>query len=232
MLWLHQIHQLQAPTKYQFETLIRDSWLPALAGQSGVRLAWYATPTRGAIRADEAVTITGIADGATLARFGAEIHTGSLSHLAAKIADLRTGVQTRVFQPLDYDPFAIRDVSDIPSEPQDGARIAYMHDFVPPTQGNMVGYEDMMRERYMALTGRELSGVGLRASWRTVPGGGPQPEMFNLSEIRDVDALERLICFEIPPEFKEMGTWMWSALAVRDRWTTRLLRSSSWSPVR
>ena len=53
-------------------------------------------------------------------------------------------------------------------------------------------------------------------------GGGRLPEMFNLSEILDVDALVALIAHEIPREYKQMGTWMWEALAARDQWTTRL----------
>ncbi len=107
----------------------------------------------------------------------------------------------------------------------------YMHDFVPPVTGQMQAYVDMMRARYMALSEQALSSVVLRASWQTLGGGGPMPEMFNLSEIRDPDALVNLLAYEIPREHKEMGTWMWDALATRDRWTTRLLRSVSWSPV-
>ena len=56
--------------------------------------------------------------------------------------------------------------------------------------------------------------------------------MFNLSEIRDVDALVGLIAHEISREYKQMGTWMWEALATRDQWTTRLARSATWSPVK
>jgi hypothetical protein len=107
-----------------------------------------------------------------------------------------------------------------------------MHDFVPPVTGQMRGYIDMMRERYMALSSQELSGVVLRTSWQTVSGGGRMPEMFNLSEIRDVDALVGLIAHEISREYKQMGTWMWEALATRDQWTTRLARSATWSPVK
>jgi hypothetical protein len=107
-----------------------------------------------------------------------------------------------------------------------------MHDFVPPVIGQMTAYIDLMRERYMALSSEDLSGVVLRASWRTVSGGGPMPEMFNLSQIRDIDALVSLIAHEVPREYKKMGTWMWEALATRDRWTTRLVRSATWSPVK
>jgi hypothetical protein len=41
----------------------------------------------------------------------------------------------------------------------------------------------------------------------------------------------QLVGKEIPGEYKQIGSWMWDALAVRDRWTTRLLRSATWSPI-
>jgi hypothetical protein len=140
-------------------------------------------------------------------------------------------VQTRLLRPIDYDPWTAT-IGTIPDGPVEGEVVAYMHDFVPPATGQMRAYVDMMRERYMALTDKELSGVVLRASWQTVSGGGPLPEMFNLSQILDLDALVTLIAHEVPREYKQMGTWMWEALAVRDQWTTRLARSSTWSPVK
>jgi hypothetical protein len=147
------------------------------------------------------------------------------------LRDQRNGVQTRLLRPIDYDPWTAADTA-IPDGPREGKSVAYMHDFVPPVTGQMRGYIDMMRERYMALSSQELSGVVLRTSWQTVSGGGRMPEMFNLSEIRDVDALVALIAHEIPREYKQMGTWMWEALATRDQWTTRLARSATWSPVK
>ena len=231
MLWLHQVHQLQPSTRDRFAQLVRDQWLTAVARQSDTRLAWFAMSTRAAVHADEAVTITGFTDAAALAEFGARVHAGDLTELATALGSLRSGVLTRLLEPLDYDPFAVTSVAEIPAEPGQGPSRSYMHDFVPPVLGNMRGYEDMMRERYMGLTEQDLSGVVLRASWRTVPGGGPVPEMFNLSEIRSSAALERLVTVEIPREYKAMGTWMWTALAARDRWTTRLVRSVPWSPL-
>ncbi|MBL7496635.1 hypothetical protein I6A84_00505 [Frankia sp. CNm7] len=231
MLWLHQVHHLRPATRDRFAQVVQERWLPEVATRPDTRLAWFATSTRGAVHADEAVTITGVADGAALAELGARVHSGDLTDLAAELSSLRDGVQTRILEPLDYDPFAVTSVTEIPAQPGTGPSRSYMHDFVPPTFGNMRAYEDMMRERYMALTEQDLSGVALRASWRTVPGGGPVPEMFNLSEIRSTAALERLVTEEIPREYKAMGTWMWTALATRDRWTTRLLRSAPWSPL-
>ena len=45
---------------------------------------------------------------------------------------------------------------------------------------------------------------------------------------RDADA--RLLTSEVPARYKEPGTWMHDALALRDRWESRLLRTVDWSP--
>jgi hypothetical protein len=228
VLYLHQIHQLRPDGESAFEAFIRDEWLPVVNAHAGARFAWYGTSTPSARFADEAITITAFDDPVALGRFAdAERH----SALSRALAGHRIGAQTRLLQPIDYDPWTAAG-TPIPDGPTEGPITAYMHDFVPPVTGQMKAYADMMRERYMALSSQELSGVVLRTSWRTVSGGGPLPEMFNLSEIRDVDALVTLVANEIPREYKQMGTWMWEALATRDQWTTRLARSASWSPVK
>ena len=231
MLFLHQIHQLPVGGSPLFEAQVRDRWLPAVAEVAGARLAWYGMSSAAARWSDEAITITALEDPSALDRFATELRDGDLRSLAEEVAVTRVSVETRLMSPIDYDPWPFA-FDQIPTEPQDGPQVAYMHDFVPPVRGQMRGYVDMMRERYLALSEKELSGVVLLASWQTVSGGGPLPEMFNLSVIRDVDALVQLVAHEIPRELKEMGSWMWEALAVRDRWTTRLLRSATWSPVR
>ena len=40
-----------------------------------------------------------------------------------------------------------------------------------------------------------------------------------------------LITEEIPAEYKKPGRWMLDALDFRDQWESRLLRTSSWSPL-
>jgi hypothetical protein len=48
--------------------------------------------------------------------------------------------------------------------------------------------------------------------------------------VRDPASLLRLFSTEIPPERRAPGTWMHDALAYRDQWRSRLLRTSRWSP--
>ena len=39
-----------------------------------------------------------------------------------------------------------------------------------------------------------------------------------------------LLTHEVPERFKQPGLWMLDALAVRDRWQSKLLRTSAWFP--
>lgn len=228
MLYLHQIHTLAPGGDAAFEELARDRWLPAVNAHEGCRFVWYGMPTSAGRYADEAITILAFETMAAFDRFASGERAGEVTRA---LRERRVGVQSRLLRPIDYDPWTSAAIA-VPDGPREGAPVAYMHDFVPPVRGQMRAYVDLMRERYMALSSDALSGVVLRASWHTVSGGGPVPQMFNLSEIRDVDALVSLIAHEIPREYKEMGTWMWEALATRDEWTTRLVRSATWSPVK
>jgi hypothetical protein len=228
VLYLHQIHDLQPGNETAFEAFVRDEWLPAVNAHDGAKFAWYGASTSAARFAHEAITIVAFDDIGAFDGFATKERESAVTR---SLQRQRDRVQTRLLRPIDYDPWTAADTT-IPDGPQEGESVAYMHDFVPPVTGQMRGYVDMMRERYMALSSQELSGVVLRTSWQTVSGGGRLPEMFNLSEIRDVDALVALIAHEIPREYKQMGTWMWEALATRDQWTTRLARSATWSPVK
>jgi hypothetical protein len=228
MLFLHQIHEVAPGGEPELERFVRDEWLPTVNAHDGCRFAWFGTTTSAARFADEAITIVAFDDMAAFQRF-AEVERESA--VTRSLRALRNDVQTRLLRPIDYDPWTAG-IGTIPDGPVEGEIVTYMHDFVPPATGQMRAYVDMMRERYMALSSQALSGVVLRTSWQTVSGGGRMPEMFNLSEIRDVDALVALIAHEIPRDYKQMGTWMWEALATRDQWTTRLARSATWSPVK
>jgi hypothetical protein len=229
---LHQIHQLQpgAPTRAAFESLIRDEWLPQLGAGQDARLVWYAEPTSAAVYSDEVITMTALRDGAALERTATRLRDGDLADLAGRLAALRTSVELRLLKPLDYDPSGLS-FDSIPTEPVTHPVALYMHDFVPPVIGQNHNYGNLMRERYMAMTDNERLGLALRYSWETAAGGGPIPEMFNLSQVLDIEILYQILTAEIPAEYKKNGSWMWEALAVRDRWTTRLYRSASWSPT-
>jgi hypothetical protein len=231
MLYVHQLWTAPPSKRPEADAMLREEWLPAVARDEGTRLAWVAYGVDGSVGPDDICMLTAVRDAAALERYGERVCSGDLAAPARRLAGLVTAQRIRMLKPLRYD-FFDHEIDSIPTEPQPGRTVAYMHDFVPPIAGKNRAYEQLMAERYTKLSDAALSDIVLRASYETVAGGGPQPEHFNLSEIRSIDALVKLLVYEIPKEHKQMGTWMWEGLGVRDRWTTRLVRCAPWSPLR
>jgi hypothetical protein len=50
-------------------------------------------------------------------------------------------------------------------------------------------------------------------------------------KIRRPEALTQLLTREMPPAHRGPGSYMHDALELRDQWESRLLRTSSWSPL-
>jgi hypothetical protein len=69
------------------------------------------------------------------------------------------------------------------------------------------------------------------AAFQPAYGTGRRQEIVLWQRVADQQALLRLFTSAVPPAFKAPGTWMHDALEVRDQWTSRLLRTSSWSPL-
>ena len=88
-----------------------------------------------------------------------------------------------------------------------------------------------MQKVYMAIPDDALLQIVIWAGLETVAGGGPNPESLNISHVRDASALTQLLAFEAPRDNKQIGSWMYDALKLRDTWTTRLVRSLPWSPL-
>ena len=230
MLMLHQLYRLPRRTATpRFEEAVRDRWLPAVAEIDGARLAWYADVDPG-----EPVLRRGRDDHRLRRPVGVRASSRRRPARArsrivpASCAPLRLRVQTRVLRPLDYDPWAaaVGSISDDPATAAVGRPASRTCTTSSRRcRGQMT---QVRRHDARAVHGAERAGALRRRAARELADGErrhPLPEMFNLSEIRDVDALVQLLAYEIPREYKAMGTWMWQALEARDRWTTRLLRS-------
>jgi hypothetical protein len=184
----------------------------------------------GAISFPEIITLTAVADGAALERYGQRVRDGDLADESAVLAALRTGVTTRVMTPLKFNPLSL-DLAGIPVVGNERPGEIYLHDFVPPRIGAQRAYEDAMEKVYMSMPDDELLQIVIWAGLETVAGGGPVPESLNISHVRSAAAETQLLSFEAPRENKQLGNWMYDALALRDTWTTRLVRGLRWSPL-
>jgi hypothetical protein len=230
VLFLHQVHQLD-PTRWrEFDDTLRSQWMPAIAKSDDARLCWAAYSLPCEVHYPEALTMIAVSDPTALEALAGRIRGGDLADVADRIGSLRLGAQTRVLAPLRFNPLEV-DLAAVPTDDAERTTYSYMHDFVPPIIGQRRGYEDRMVTQYMAMSDKELVKVVLWAGLEPVIGGGPVPEQVNISRIIDADAVVGLLSFDIPRENKQLGTWMHEALAVRDTWTTRLVRSTPWSPL-
>ena len=62
-------------------------------------------------------------------------------------------------------------------------------------------------------------------------GGGTVPENLMITHIGTAQAGADLLKMDIPRSAFEPGQWMYEALGLRDTWTSRLVRTVSWSPI-
>ena len=62
-------------------------------------------------------------------------------------------------------------------------------------------------------------------------GAGRRKEAVLWQRVLDNDKLLGLLVNETPPERKQPGMFMYEALAFRDTWRSRLLRTTRWSPM-
>ena len=230
MFFVHQIHALSSATAAEFETTLREEWCPAVAREAGTKVVWCARSMPGAISFPEIITLTAVADGTTLARYGERVRDGDLAVGAEALAALRTTLVTRVMTPLKFSPLTF-DLDSVPLEGADRDGAMYLHDFVPPRIGAQRAYEDAMEKVYMSMPDDELLQIVIWAGLETVAGGGPVPESLNISHVRSAAAETQLLSFEAPRENKQLGNWMYDALQLRDTWTTRLVRGLRWSPL-
>ncbi|MEE9607558.1 MAG: hypothetical protein V3U03_07440, partial [Myxococcota bacterium] len=70
----------------------------------------------------------------------------------------------------------------------------------------------------------------VQAGFRTAFGSHRRREVVLWQKVVQPKGLLGLIAREVPAEYKAPGTWMHDALSLRDRWQSRLLRTTAWSP--
>lgn len=71
----------------------------------------------------------------------------------------------------------------------------------------------------------------IQAAFQPALGSHLHREVILMQRIQQPEQLLTLLRTRIPREFRAPGTWMHDALELRDQWTSRLLRTSAWSPL-
>jgi hypothetical protein len=232
VLFIHEVHEVAGQAGAAFEELLRARWAPALARDDEARLAWCARSMPGAVSFPELITLTALPDGAALERFGTRMRRGDLRDAAAELDTHRVRVTRRIVSQLDFSPLEI-DLGALPPhpEPYRAQGELYVHDFVPPRLGMQREYEAKMGEVFVFLRDLKELGTPIWAGFETVAGGGTVPESLMYTHVANAEAAVRMLTLELPREAVVPGMWMYDGLKLRDTWTSRLLRSVTWSPI-
>jgi hypothetical protein len=235
VLLLHEVHRVRGAAEDDFEAAFRDRWLPDLAAGDDARLLYFLHLAHGSGRAYTVVTVTGVRDGAAWERLARSVQDGPLRAWAHDVDQLRHGVTAKVLLPVPWSPPLVEDLDAVPTEPGDHPLSIFMEDTAWPHDGMLDDYLEKARSHYApSLLESQAGGraiLDLLAVFQTALGAGRRSEVVLWQKVVDHDRLKRLLETEVPPEFRQPGTWMHDALEVRDDWESRLLRSTGWSPL-
>ncbi|SOJ55508.1 hypothetical protein MSIMFB_02993 [Mycobacterium simulans] len=231
MLFMHEVHKVRGRAEDDFEAAFRDGWMAMLAGGDDARLLWYANHAHGSGPAYTVVTITAIRDGAAWERLALRVQKGDLQKWMRDLDELRHEVEAKLLVPLSWSP--IRDVpfGQVPVDAREHELSLYMEDTMWPYQDKSEEYVDRCGEVYASTVERPKSMLTIQAAFQPALGSHVRREVTLMQRIRRPDALLELLRTEIPPEYRAPGTWLYDALDLRDQWTSRLLRTSAWSPL-
>jgi hypothetical protein len=139
----------------------------------------------------------------------------------------------KLLRPLPWSAMQNVDLNMVPVEAKatDRDLVLYMEDTANPHVGRVHDYLDMAGRQYAPSLKRANPLLEMVAAFQPAFGAGRRREVVLWQRVADHQALLRLFTTAIPPTMKAPGTWMHDALEVRDQWTSRLLRTSSWSPL-
>jgi hypothetical protein len=231
MLFIHEVHQVRGRAEDALEAAFRHGWMPTLAGSDEARLLWYANHAHGSGPAYHVVTITVVRDGAAWERLARRIQGGDLQQWMRELDELRHDVDAKLLVPLPWSPLQDVEFDQVPVDGREHELTLYMEDTMWPFEDKFCEYIDRCGEVYAKSLDRPNPLLTIQAAFQPALGSHLRREVSLMQRVHDPQALLTLLQSEIAPQLRAPGSWMHDALGLRDQWTSRLLRTSSWSPL-
>jgi hypothetical protein len=231
MLFMHEVHKVRGRAEDEFEAAFRDGWMPTLGSGHDARLLWYANHAHGSGPAYTVVTVTAVRDGASWERLARRIQVGDLRQWMRELDVLRHDVEAKLLLALPWSPLHDVPLDEIPTDGREHELTLYMEDTMWPYEDKFIEYIDRCGDVYSKSLDRPAAMLTIQAAFQPALGSHLRREVVLMQRIRQPEALLHLLRTEIPPDYRAPGTWMYDALDLRDQWTSRLLRTSSWSPL-
>ncbi|HEX6395011.1 MAG TPA: hypothetical protein VFZ97_16380 [Acidimicrobiales bacterium] len=231
-LLLHETHSVIGRHEDDFEEAYRGSggYIEKLASTDDARLLWYLDHVHGTGAAYNVITITALRDAEAWRRLADRIHDGDLRDWAGKVDRLRHDSTSKLLRPLPWSGLQEIDLTSVPVEPVSHDLVLYMEDTAYPHEGMVHDYITKAGNQYAPSLRRPNPLLEMVGAFQPSFGTGRRREIVLWQRVVDNQALLALFTTAVPAKFKAPGTWMHDALEVRDQWTSRLLRTSSWSP--
>jgi hypothetical protein len=129
--------------------------------------------------------------------------------------------------PTPWSPLRTVDLDAAPATPPAGAPGLYLHDTGWPYPGKLEEYVGALGSVYLPQV-RQSRMISVEACWTTAPGTGRHHEVVLLQKILDWPRFTELLAKG--EQGAQRAGWMVEGLKFRERWESKLLRCTTWSP--
>ncbi|CAM4186799.1 hypothetical protein MYSE111917_15420 [Mycobacterium senriense] len=228
---MHEVHKVRGRHEDDFEAAFRDGWMPKLAAGDDARLLWYADHAQGSGPSYTVVTVTAVRDGSAWERLALRVQGGDLQTWMRGLDELRYDVEAKLLVALPWSPMQNVMFHELPVDGRKHELSLYMEDTMWPYQDKLEEYIDLCSDVYAPGLERPSAMLTIQAAFQPALGSHLRREVILMQRIQRPEQLLGLLRTRIPSEYRAPGTWMHDALDLRDQWSSRLLRTSAWSPL-
>jgi hypothetical protein len=228
---MHEVHKVSGRSEDAFEEAFRDGWMPMLAKDEEARLLWYTNHAHGSGVSYNVVTITAVRNGAAWERLVGRVQKGDLQPWMRELDTMRHDVKGTLKLPLVWSPMQEVDLMSVPTDGSRHEPTLYMEDTMWPYDGKLLDYIDACGGVYSKSLEYGDPFITIEGAFQPAFGSQLRGEVTLMQRIHNLEQLAQLLASELPLEHRGPGTWMYDALAVRDQWESKLLRTSTWSPL-
>jgi hypothetical protein len=235
MLLLHEVHRVAGAHEEAFDQAYREELLPTLAKTEDARLLWYLRLAHGSGAAYTVVTITGCRDATAWSSLAERVQQGDLQEWSSRVDGMRHECQAKIVTPVSWSPLQDIELSSVPTTGEEHELSLFMEDTAWPFPGGLQAYLEAAGSLYDTTLAKSKEGghsiIELEAAYQPVYGSHRTTEVILWQRVVNHKALLYLLANDLPAAATAPGTWMHDALAVRDQWESRILRSANWSPL-